>query len=297
MTKSQPSMASVKNDQPPPDPLHSVAGLCTLKTWAFPSVLRQLYLPFGVVLAGLRLISMIAVSLVAWPLPLGVRRIMYRGLLWVLGIRIKCAISPQQIATLTSGCVVAANHVSVIDPFAILAMPGATLVASSGYNRFVALTAFLLIKCSGGHFWNGADKKAFSRNLQQMRTHPQGTALYTTPEATINNGQGLYRFRAGLLSRKLPVVPLAGRLILPFGLVASPLHASGLACFLRLLMMPWMICEMTYLERMEREQHQSGQMFADQIQTRIAQHLGIVATQWTRENKHHYRQMDVQARQ
>lgn len=296
MTTSQLSKDSVENNQPSPDPLHSVAGLCSLDTWAFPSVLRQLYLPFGVVLAGLRLASIIAVSLVAWPLPLGLRRAMYRGLLWVLGIRIRCALSPQQIATLTRGCVVAANHVSVIDPFAILAMPGATLVASTGYNRFVALTAFLLIKCSGGQFWNGADKKTFSRKLQQMRTFPQGTALYTTPEATINNGQGLYRFRAGLLSRKLPVVPLAGRLVLPFGLVASPLHASALASFLRLLMMPWMICEMTYLERLERQPHQSGQMFADQIQARIAQQLGIAATPWTREDKHHYRKMNAQAR-
>ncbi|MCF5663739.1 1-acyl-sn-glycerol-3-phosphate acyltransferase [Pseudomonas petroselini] len=286
----------MNNKVPPLDPLHSIAGLCTRKTWAFPSVLRQLYLPFGCVLACVRLVSMIAVSLIAWPLPVGAKRILYRGLLWILGIRIKCALSPRQISTLTSGCVVAANHVSVIDPFAILAMPGATLVASSGYNRVVAFTALLLIKCAGGHFWNGADKKTFSRNLQKMRTNPQGTALYTTPEATINNGHGLYRFRAGLLSRQLPVVPLAGRLILPFGLVASPLHASALASFLRLLMMPWMVCEMTYLERLEREEHQSGQAFADQIQARIAQHLGIAATHWTREDKHRYRQIDAQAR-
>ncbi len=286
----------MKNNLPPPDPLHCVAGLCTRETWAYPCLLRQLYLPFGCVLAGLRLLSMVVVSLVAWPLPLAARRMMYRGLLGIMGIRIRCTHSSRQIALLTDGCVVAANHVSVIDPFAILAMPGATLVASSGYNRFIAFTAFLLLKCSGGQFWNGSDKKAFSRNLHKLRTHPQGTVLYTTPEATINNGRGLYRFRTGLLSRGLPVVPLAGRLILPFGLVASPLHASGLASFLRLLMMPWAICEMTYLERLERQEQQSSQAFADQIQARIAQHLGIAATQWTRDDKHQYRQLDRQAR-
>lgn len=286
----------MKDNLPPPAPLHSVAGLCTREVWAYPCWLRPLYLPFGCVLAGLRLLSMVMVSLIAWPLPLAVRRIMYRGLLGIMGIRIRCTHSSRQIALLTDGCVVAANHVSVIDPFAILAMPGATLVASSGYNRFIAFTAFLLLKCSGGQFWNGADKKAFSRNLHKLRTHPHGTALYTTPEATINNGRGLYRFRAGLLSRGLPVVPLAGRLILPFGLVASPLHASGLASFLRVLMMPWAICEMTYLERLERQEQQSGQAFADQVQARIAQHLGIAATLWTREDKHQYRQLDKQVR-
>lgn len=286
----------MKNILPPPDPLHSVAGLCTRETWAYRCLRRQVYLPFGCVLAGLRLLSMVVVSLLAWPLPLAARPVMYRGLLWIMGIRIRCCHSSRQITLITDGCVVAANHVSVIDPFAILAMPGATLVAASGYNRFIAFTAFLLLKCSGGQFWNGADKKAFSRNLHKLRTNPQGTALYTTPEATINNGRGLYRFRAGLLSRGLPVVPLAGRLILPFGLVASPLHASGLASFLRLLTMPWMICEMSYLERCERQEQQSGQAFADQIQARIAQHLGIAATPWTREDKHRYRQLDAQAR-
>lgn len=252
-------------------------------------------MPFGYTLAVLRIFLIVVLSLIAWPLPLSVKRVMYRGILWIIGLRIRCALTTRQIATLTDGCVVAANHVSVIDPFAILAMPGATLVASSGYNKVISLTAFLLIKCAGGHFWNGADKKTFSLNLRNLRTSRQGTALYTNPEATINNGRGLYRFRPGLLSRGLPVVPLAGRLILPFGLVASPLHTSGLACFLRLLAMPWMIAEMTYLEQVERKEDQSGQAFSDLIQARIAEHLGIAATRWTREDKHHYRRIDAQA--
>lgn len=252
-------------------------------------------MPFGYMLAVLRMFLIVVLSLLAWPFPLAVRRVIYRGILWIMGLRVRCALSTRQIATLTDGCVVAANHVSVIDPFAILAMPGATLVASSGYNRVISLTAFLLIKCAGGRVWNGADKKTFSRNLRSLRDAPQGTALYTNPEATINNGRGLYRFRPGLLSRGLPVVPLAGRLILPFGLVASPLHASGLACFLRLLAMPWMTVEMAYLEPLERNEHQSGQAFSDLIQARIAEHLGIAATQWTREDKHHYRRTDTQA--
>lgn len=253
-------------------------------------------MPFGYMLAVIRIVLIVVISLLAWPLPLAVKRLMYRGILWIIGLRIRCALSTRQIASLTKGCVVAANHVSVIDPFAILAMPGATLVASSGYNRVISFTAFLLIKCAGGHFWNGADKKTFARNLRNLATTHQGTVLYTNPEATINNGRGLYRFRPGLLSRGLPVVPLAGRLTLPFGLVASPLHASGLACFLRLLAMPWMTIDMTYLEPVERMQNQSGQAFSDLIQARIADHLGIAATRWTREDKHDYRRVDAQAR-
>jgi hypothetical protein len=53
--------------------------------------------------------------------------------------------------------------------------------------------------------------------------------------------------------------------------------------------MPWLSFEMTYLPPQQRNENQSPEDFARQIQVCIATELGIAATPWTREDKHDYR--------
>lgn len=268
---------------------HSVAALCTLHAWSGNALWRTLYLPFGCALALNRLQAVIVISLLAWPLPAGAKRIMYRLLLLILGVKITCKKTPDEVAAHTDGCIVAANHISVFDHFPVLAMPSATIIVANSDSPIGAATAFLLFKCSGGTFWKVSDKKMLARRLRDFRRNAIGTALYTTPEATINNGKGLFRFRPELLNRGLPVVPLALRLNLPFGLTANPLHSPGVMKFLRLLMMPRIEFEMSYLAPLTRAEHQSDQDFADQVQASIATHLKIPAYHFTREDKYTYR--------
>jgi ancient ubiquitous protein 1 len=278
----------LKNKKPPIDS-PSVADLCTTRTWSGSALLRWLYLPIGCVLAFNRLQAVIVMSLLAWPLPQAAKRVVYRSLLFMMGVKITCKMSPQEVARHTDGCIVALNHISVFDHFPVLAMPSATIIVANSDSPIGAATAYLLFKCSGGSFWKVTDKKMLARRLRDFRRNPGGTALYTTPEATINNGKGLFRFRPELLNRGLPVVPLAMRLRLPFGLTANPLHSSGVMKFFRLLMMPRLEFEMSYLAPQIREEHQSDQDFADQLQASIASHLSIPACLWTREDKYDYR--------
>ncbi|GEM_PF-1346130 len=273
----------------------SVADLCTAQVWKGRALWRWLYLPLGCALVLNRLQAVVFISLIAWPLPVAAKQLMYRVLLFILGVKITCKMSPKQVAAHTDGCIVAANHISVFDHFPVLAMPSATIMVANSDSPLGAATAFLLFKCSGGTFWKVSDKKMLARRIREFRRRPSGTALYTTPETTINNGHGLFRFRPEMLNRGLPVVPLALRLNVPFGLTANPLHASGLMKFLRLLAMPRIEFEMSYLAPQVRTAHQSDQAFADQIQQSIAEHLAIAACHWTRDDKYTYRNTDKRA--
>lgn len=250
-------------------------------------------MPIGCLLAFNRLQAVIIVSLLAWPLPKAVKRVMYQSLLFIMGVKISCKMSSEEVARHTDGCIVALNHISVFDHFPVLAMPMATIIVANSDSPIGAATAYLLFKCSGGRFWKVVDKKMLAMRLRNFRKNPSGTALYTTPEATINNGRGLFRFRPELLNRGLPVVPLAMRLKLPFGLTANPLHSMGLMKFFRLLMMPWLEFEIHYLPPQIRAGDQSDQDFADQVQGCIATHLGIPATHWTREDKYDHRNSET----
>jgi ancient ubiquitous protein 1 len=157
-------------------------------------------------------------------------------------------------------------------------------------------TAYLLFQCSGASFWKARDKRQLVRHFCNWRKTPQGIALYTTPEATINNGRALFRFRPEFLTRGRPVVPLAMKLNAPFGLTPNPLSSSGAMKFLRLLMMPWLEFEMTFLERQTPAENQTGQAFADQVQACVAAHLAIPATRWTRDDKYAFRDTREQQR-
>lgn len=275
------------------DPMDCVAGLCTHHIWEGPALPRCAYLPIGCLIAAIRLLTLVVLSVLAWPLPQAAKRIIYCTLLFVMGIKITCNLSTLEVKNLTDGRVVALNHLSVCDYLPLLAMPSAVGTMFDVSHPLVKAMFFLLSKCSGKCFWNVNDKRELAKSLHAFRNTPQGTALYVAPEATINNGLGLYVFRPSLLNRGFAVVPLAMRLRLPLGLTAAPLHSSATRSFLRLLMMPWLSFEMIYLQPQQRNENQSSEDFARQIQMCIATELGIAATPWTREDKHDYRKASL----
>lgn len=269
-----------------------VSDLSDMSAWqprsGVSAVLRYLYLPVGIILLVLRLFSLFLASLIALVLPRAGKRALYRCLLKAMNIRIKCAMTPQQVGQHTDGCVVALNHISVFDHYPVLAMPFATVMVVKTDSIIGKLTGHLLFQCSGSSYWQVTDdKRQLAGHFRQWQRAPEGTALYITPEATINNGKGLFRFRPEFMVRRRPVVPLAMKLKTPLGLNPNPLEDPGAMKFLRLLAMPWLEFELTFLAHQSPAAEQSDQDFADQVQNAIAQHLQIAATRWTREDKYH----------
>lgn len=280
-------------NNPEPDSTVPIDKICDMYVWRNVNtrarLRRYLYLPVGLVLVLFRLSAILLMSLAASAMPSRVKPALYRTLLWILNIRVRCPMSLRQVAAHTDGCVIASNHISVFDHYPVLAMPHATLIVVRTDSLLGKLTGHLLFQCSGARYWKIADKRQLARRLRQWRRSPLGTTLYTTPEATINNGLGLFRFRPEFLVRGLPVVPLAMRLKAPLSLNPNPLHGAGPMKFLRLLSMPWLEFELNFLDRQVPAPGQPDQAFADQVQACIAQQLQIPATQWTREDKYRFR--------
>ena len=256
-------------------------------------ILWALWFPFGIIAALLRVILLIVYTVLIQAFSDSIKKKAYSVLLRVMGIRIKCNLSYAELEKHTDGCVVASNHISIFDHFPALAMPLCTLMIDHTDSFAGKVMGFLLFKSSGSSYWRVSNLKQMMKSFREWKKSPSGIALYVTPEATINNGQGLFRFRPDFLVRGLPVVPVAITIQLPFGLSPNPLDSSGAVKFIRLLTSPTINFETIYLPRLPAYvcEAESGtpQEYADQVQQRIAQRLSIPATRVTREDKYEYR--------
>lgn len=274
------------------DPRVSVAGLCDHTPWSCKSPWLYLYMPFGAMLLLARALVVIGLYCVSFSLPDFINRRLYRFQVFFLGIRVKYNLTPDEIRQHTDGCVVAANHVSALDIFTVLTMPHVTIMGGNPleslnfFNRLGLSSAF---RFSGAQFWLVSDRREFARCLKAWRQQPQGTALYTTPEMTISNQRGVFRFNTAFVCLDMPVVPLTLKVENGFGLKHHPVNSSSLAIFLRLLMLPRICFTLDYLDRTVRAPDESKDDFARRVQNSIATHLGVAATQWTAADKHAHR--------
>lgn len=265
-----------------------VSRLCDLSAWraAGPPLW---YRPLGAVLAAVRLVLAMLVAPLAIMLPPKLSRPVFWLVRRAMGVRLVCNLPPREVAKLTDGCVVAVNHVSVLDLFAVCGQPQACIIIAQDGGAMGRGTMMPIAQGSGARLWRVADRKQLAQHFTRWRRHPSGTSLYLTPEETIGNQQGLFQFQPSFLARGFPVVPAALRLTTPFGLNADPLLSTKPANFLRLLAMPAVTFELLYLPRLERALGESKIAFAHRVQQAIAQRLGVPGTDCRPEDKHAFR--------
>ncbi len=256
-------------------------------------ILWALWFPFGLLVAICRVFLLIIYTILMQFCSAETKKKTYKKLLSLMGIKITCNLDYEAVRTHTNGCIVAANHISVFDHFPALAMPLSTLMVHHVDSIAGKVMGFLLFKGSGTSYWEVNNLKQMVKKFRDWKKSPDGVALYVTPEATINNRRGLFRFRPDFLVRGRPVVPLAVSIHLPFGMAPNPIDSSGLIKFLRLLTSPTIHFNLDYLEPLpayvSESESGSQQQYADRVQQKIAEHLAIPATRVTREDKHQYR--------
>lgn len=256
-------------------------------------VLWVLFFPLGILVALYRILLLVVYSVLIQSCSVQTKKKCYRVLLRVMGIRVRTNMDYAAIKTHTNGCIVAGSHVSIFDHFPALGMPLSTLMIDHVDSIAGKIMGFLLFKGSGSSYWQVGNIKDMVRKFRDWKKSPDGTALYVTPEATINNGQGLFRFRPDFLTRGRPVVPLAASIRMAFGLSPNPIDSSGISKFFRLMMCPVIHFQFDYLPQIPAyiSESESGtqQEYADRVQRSIAEHLAVPATLVTREEKHAYR--------
>lgn len=253
----------------------------------------MLWFPFGIFMALYRIAILLIYSLLIQLFPASVKKRAYKVFLGLMNIHVTSNLSFNKVKEYTEGCVVASNHVSIFDHFPALSMPLATLMVDHTDSFAGKIVGFLLFKSSGSSYWQVGNLKQMMKSFRGWNKSPAGIALYVTPEATINNGRGLFLFRPDFLVRGRPVVPVALKISLPFNMVPNPLHAKGPAKFLRLLMSPVICFRMDYLSKipayLSAAESGSPQDYANRVQHAIAEHLAIPATQFTPQDKARYR--------
>lgn len=256
-------------------------------------VLWALWFPLGILVAICRVFLLFIYTLLIQFCSVHTKKKSYIRLLRLLGIKITYNLDYDTVEKHTNGCIVAANHISVFDHFPALAMPLSTLMVHHVDSFAGKVMGFMLFKGSGSSYWEVNNLKEMMKRFRDWKKSPDGVALYVTPEATINNRKGLFRFRPDFLVRGRPVVPLAVSINLPFGLAPNPIDSSGVIKFIRLLSSPTIHFHMQFLDQIPAyvSESESGtsQQYADLVQSKIAEHLAIPATLVTREDKHHYR--------
>ena len=270
----------------------SVSALCSPGPWPRGSLFLGLYFPVGLLL----LVSRIAMLLLFYGLspvvPKFLKKTLYRVQVFSLGIKIRCKWTEEEIRMHTQGCVVAANHVSAMDAFFALALPNATIMVGnpiSSLNLFGRICYASAFDFSGAKFWFISERRALVKHLKSWRDNPAGTTLYTTPEMTINNQRGIFKFNTAFVCLDMPVVPLAITVRNCFDMQLQPVKSSNFMIFVRILMLPGIVFNLDYLGKTARFAGESKECFAKRIQTSIANHLGVPATEWTAADKHAYR--------
>lgn len=263
-----------------------VARLCDLKTWSVGAGPPLWYRLLGILVAATRLTLAILAAPLAVALPANTPRWLFPLIRRAMGVRVVSNLPRDEVARLTDGCVVALNHVSVFDLFAVCGQPNACIAIGQDGGALGRATVMPLARGSGARLWRVSNRKALARHVANWRARPSGTSLYVSPEETIGNQRGLFQFQPSFVARGFPVVPTALRLITPFGLNADPLLSSKPSNFLRLLAMPSVTFELDYLPRMSRAPDESKIAFTKRVQQAIAERLDVPATDWRPHDKH-----------
>ena len=273
-------------------PLESVAGLCDHVAWPRKSMLIYAYMPIGFVLLGIRLVAMFIFYLLSAVAPDVLKVPLYKLQLRVLGIRIHLSASREEIFKHTDGCLVATNHVSIMDTLISLNLPNATIMIGNPISKLDFLNRLIYtsaLKLSRVRQWHVLDRRALVAHVQEWRKNQAGTTLYTTPEMTLSNQRGVFKFNSAFMAFDLPVVPLATKVSNPLGMNVNPVNSSSSAIVLRMLMLPRITFHLIYLEKKVRDEGETKDHFAKRVQEAIATALGVPATDWTAADKHAYR--------
>jgi len=272
--------------------IDSVSKLCDHCVWPERSLALYAYMPIGIALLISRLSAMTIIYFLSFITPQRLRVSLYKTQVKILGIHINKNASTEEIKNLTDGCLVASNHISTVDTLVSLGLPNITIMMGKPIKQLDVYTRMLYtsaIKLSCVNQWHVVDRRGLVKNIQKWRKNQSGTTLYTTPEMTLGNQRGIFKFNSAFMCFDLPVVPLAITVKNSMGMNINPVNSSHMAIALRLLMLPSIVFNLYYLDKKTQSEGESKEDFAKRVQQSIADKLGVPATDWTAADKHAYR--------
>ncbi|MEM9587017.1 MAG: 1-acyl-sn-glycerol-3-phosphate acyltransferase [Planctomycetota bacterium] len=232
------------------------------------------YLPFGCVLLSLRFV--LGLTLIQ----LAPRMWRQRLMPWLLGLVIR---TPGKMELPMEGAFLLSNHCSYLDSWVLSASSSSkcefATVVWSGVPTMIKSLARPVIEV-----FDSGRNRAF---LRQVRAQLEDRNVIFFPEGTFTDTlTGLLTFEKGVFAMKRPIYLLALRYhrplpyLQPKSMSQNPYWQSAIEMF-----QPWTNVEVIPLGEFVRLQNESPQAYADRAQRRLADALGLVATNWTRHDR------------
>lgn len=238
-----------------------------------PSLL--LYFPLGVMLASIRMALWIA--LLAADVPwLTDNNTSIAALQRILGLQIKWHredLIPEQRHVMVS------NHLTAGDLMMLYSLP-------QHYVHLISAKLPERISQASNHrvkLWH-----ATKETYQDLSDNPtQSDPIHLFPEGVMTNGSGMVQFSRGFMrfGRKLPIVPVALRVSVPWNIQTHTLTSSFAANLFWFCFVPWVKLDATVLKPMSLAEGQGNGAFVESVQKVIASELGVGIADMTNQEK------------
>lgn len=274
---------------------NKISDLCDQQRWLDRRIRSYalLLFPLSLTLACIRILAFLLIPALARLLPANHSRRAFSFLLTILGMR-RSWKNHENLQPLSGRpAILVYNHVSLYDVIIIAELSGTALIAAdpnANASRFNELFFGWLARGFNMDVRIVNDRRRFVRMLKQWRTAECPPVLCVAPEGTVGNGRGLFAFQKGFFSLGVLVIPLAIRVNPAFPIAMHPVLSHHAWNFLWPLILPWTEFELEFLQPMSIARDQSSEEFAKQVQTEMANHLGISATDICKTEKAAYRQ-------
>lgn len=229
-----------------------------------PGLLFYLYFPFGLGIAVVRSSLWIALLLAdkAW---LTNNDVSIAVLQAVLGVRVTWLHSeriPKHRHVLVS------NHCTTGDMMALYRLSERTVhLISSGLPEKIAKTRNHRIDF----------RHASVASYDQLNSKGESGSIHLFPEGGMTNGIGMMKFNKGFMrfADGLPVVPIALRASLPWGISTHTLNSSFLMNMFWFCFSPYVDLQLTVLPPQTRSKDENKANFVERVQKEIADELDV----------------------
>ncbi|XP_033757139.1 ancient ubiquitous protein 1-like [Pecten maximus] len=247
-------------------------------------VLTTLFFPFGLALVIIRIFIMMHALLVSCILPkCQATSFILKSLFGVVGIQVmvqedKRNKHPNKIKPK----IVVANHVSYLDHMVI------DLIQPSVAPDEVGFSSFFRWLFSYRDFGIAQGKECLEENIKKYLQDKSVPVLFL-PEGTPTNGSGILKFRTFPFSLKALVLPVSiSYTRWPLTMPVSTINSTRLSECFWILFYPYTIFKLRFLEPVEQEEKETAEQFGERVRKKIAESLGVPATNYTAGDKTEY---------
>lgn len=249
---------------------------------AYVKLLLIVYVPIGIVLlvSRLTLLSIWIILFLLLPINQRVKKLFCNGVYRISGFRYKIY-NENYIDKENLPRFIVANHTYTFEAFPFIAHHWCILTGRKAVTEQLVLRKLTKLI-------DGVTVSDFVEKYAEISTNAAPIWIY--PEAATTNGRvGLLQYNPLVFFYGETILPIAIKLSRPLPIAYSKLHLAVFTDLLWLLYVPWTLCEYTLLPPQKIQPGELPFEFARRIQVMTAETLGLVATNFTVDDKNKLR--------